>query len=130
MRNAESAREGAYQLFVGSAFYRRGCDAHAQASVMLACHRASRGARHDLHREANRAVTLGAFQHLSCNLLNGSFRVYILSSVPATACLKSQISMKATIGEMSIMPSGGMMRRSGTSSGSVARIRNRMMRFP
>ena len=49
--------------------------------------------------------------------------------VAATAAWQIQMMRKATIGEISNIPTVGSERRSGASNGSVKRMRNRISRF-
>src|SRR5918999_4475467 len=52
-----------------------------------------------------------------------------LIKVPATAVCNNHRMMNATMGEMSIMPTGGITRRSGPSNGSVIFKRKRIIPF-
>lgn len=61
----ERAGESAYQFFVCRSFDRRRGHSDAQRTIMLSCHTATRGARHDAHFKGDCAISFLTFNQLS-----------------------------------------------------------------
>src|SRR5437868_4627759 len=124
-RHAELFGEQARELLVGRALHGRRGHAHPERPAVLAARGALRRARHDAHAEGERAFRLCALDHVVV-APQKKLGCQPRSNVTAMAVWKSQMMMMATMGEMSNMPSGGIICLSGTRSGSVTRTRKRI----
>ena len=106
----ESFRQQRYQFAIGLAVDGGRLQPHLQRFALPAVDTALWRARHDLNAERGGG--------LCCpTVWLGSS--YILTSTPKTSCSTMLIRISATMGVISIIPIGGMIRRSGSITGSV-----------